>query len=137
MFDPGTQRSERVALYVLVALYLACACGFALATPYGEAPDEFAHLSYTENIVRFHKLPDISEQAYSFESFQPPLYYAIGAAMVISGRAIINSSRQGEIIAPRPDGNPAFQDSRFKRRFEVLRHLPADRWAFWPYALRT
>src|SRR5439155_3552608 len=64
-----TRRAERIALIALFAAYLVSACGFAFATPYGEAPDEYAHLGYVEYLVVFSRLPAIERQPYTNESF--------------------------------------------------------------------
>jgi hypothetical protein len=68
------RRAERVALIGLILLYLICSTGFALVVPFGEAPDEDAHVMYIEHLVRFQRMPDITPQYYTNESFQPPLY---------------------------------------------------------------
>src|SRR5437868_6109960 len=112
-----------MALSGLAVLYLICSTGFALATPYGEAPDEYSHMAYIEYLARFHKLPDITPNPYTNESFQPPLYYLLGAALVVGVRAALGSN-QGALLAPPAIPNPAFNNSPSRQRFPALIHPP-------------
>src|ERR671939_1810572 len=123
------KNSERLALWALVALYLASAYGFALATPYGEAPDEGGHLLYIEYLVRFGKLPDISKYPYTSDSFHPPLYYLLGAAMVLATGKVSGADMR-KPLAPQLLTNP----HPGAGGFNVMLHPASQRWPFWPYA---
>jgi hypothetical protein len=131
------QRKERFAVYGLLLLYLASAYGFAVATPYGEAPDEYGHFFYVEHLVRFGTLPEIIKYPYSYEAFQPPLYYLLGATMATVGRTVIRDDPSwGGRIAPPIFGNPRFYDEN-NRSVAAMLHPAHERWPFWPYALRA
>ena len=96
-----SRTAERAVLAALLVLYLACACGFSLVTPYGEAPDEYGHVGYVEYLARYGKLPPISRPYYTYESFQMPLYYMMGAAMVDTGR-VLTSKKLDALVGPLP-----------------------------------
>ena len=132
----GVPRPERIVLAVLAGLYLFIAAGFALATPYGEAPDENAHLLYTEYMVRFGSLPPIGAHFYTNEAVQPPLYYALNAAIVLTGRALDGNWASTARIAPYLRGNPKLWQG-VPGPYPVHLHPPAERWPFWPYVLRV
>ncbi|HKP51849.1 MAG TPA: hypothetical protein VJ183_04265 [Chloroflexia bacterium] len=126
------KRRERVALLALIALYLASAYGFAVVTPYGEAPDEFSHLAYIEHIVNFGKVPDITPSSYTYESFEPPLYYLVAAFAVATGRTLTSKDLRAPLAPPvyvRPNRQPGID-------LAVLLHPPEDRWPFTVYMLR-
>ncbi len=126
-------RAEHRALLALVILYLICAVGFAIATPYGEGPDEFLHLRYIEYLIVHGKLPPIQQDAYTAESTQPPLYYFIGAGLVLFERDVVNHPLH-RLLVPPPVGNPAFPAHQ---SVAVLLHPLKERWLFWPYILRA
>ncbi|MBI3912255.1 MAG: glycosyltransferase family 39 protein [Armatimonadetes bacterium] len=68
-------------LAILGALYLLLAAGFNLATPYGEAPDEWAHVDYVKQVAA-GRLPHLDlltrkDRQTGYEAHQPPLYYAL------------------------------------------------------------
>jgi hypothetical protein len=130
---PRGKRVERAALLALVVLYLAASCGFAIVTPYPEAPDEYAHLQYVEHIVRFGKLPTIAKEYYTYEALQAPLYYMVGAAFVYVGK-VVSGQKLNALLTPWPKSNPAFEAGLAQA---VMIHPPEDRWAFWVYALRA
>jgi hypothetical protein len=130
---PRSQRVERAALLALVVLYLAASCGFAIVTPYPEAPDEYGHLQYIEHIVRFGTLPTIARESYTYEALQAPLYYLIGAAFVGAGKGV-SGQKLNALLTPWPQSNPAFEAGL---SHAVMIHPPEDRWAFWVYALRA
>src|SRR5688572_19777083 len=127
-----TSRLERVVLVVLSVLYLASATGFALVTPYGEVPDEYAHLLYIEHIVRFGELPKITKVPYSYDAFHPPLYYLVGAITVATGRTIAGTSLD-KVLAPRVRVNPDYQPVTVPTPFL---HPPEERWPRTVYVLR-
>ena len=82
-------RRERLALGGLVVLYLISAIGFALVTPYGETPDEYAHMAYIDYIISRSALPPIRKNLATYEAQQPPLYYFLGATVILVGRGIV------------------------------------------------
>src|SRR5438046_9880521 len=95
-------KREYQALFALSILYLGCAMGFAIATPYGEAPDEQLHLRYVEHIVRFGALPPIERHSYSEEAIQPPLYYLLGAALIVLERDAMGEPLHAPIASALP-----------------------------------
>jgi len=123
-----------LAVGVLVALYLSAAVGFALVTPYGEAPDEFGHLQYIEHLVRYGTLPGIVKNPYSHEAVQPPLYYIAGAVVVLTGRGILNEVPRTAPLTPPIQSNPAWPPPGHSNM--VLLHPTAQRWLLWPLVLR-
>ncbi|MEO8285808.1 MAG: glycosyltransferase family 39 protein [Chloroflexota bacterium] len=95
---------ERIALWTIAVLYLLSAFGFSLVTPVGEPPDEASHVTYIEHLERFYSLPPIEPSSYSYDAFQPPLYYMIGAAIVVGTRAITGSPSRDERLVPVSQG---------------------------------
>src|SRR5262249_58975395 len=62
----------------LLALYLALAAGYNLATPFGAPPDERPHSLYVDYLATQHSLPVLRrEQRDAYEAHQPPLYYLL------------------------------------------------------------
>src|SRR5262249_25043747 len=129
------QRGERLVICLLIALYLVPAIGYGLATPFNEAPDEVAHLVYIEHLVRYGSLPVIKENPVTNESFQPPLYYLIGAGVVLTVKTLTGGDRDKALSTPLR-GNPAARTSTNRKAMLYL-HPPEVRWPFWPYFLRT
>ncbi|HUS17789.1 MAG TPA: glycosyltransferase family 39 protein, partial [Chloroflexia bacterium] len=127
---------ERVALGALLVLYLSMAVGFTVATPYGEAPDEDAHLLFVEHLVRYGTLPRIGPASYSVESSQPPLYYVLGALIIKVGQQLADQAGSDAYLAPRFDPNLA-QHKRLPGAYAVYLHPTAQRWPIWPYVLRA
>jgi len=78
----------RGALPAIVAIYLALGAWYALAVPFGQAPDESAHLLYVAHLADEHRLPvfmPVGEGGYEYH--QPPLYYALSLpAYLAAGR---------------------------------------------------
>jgi hypothetical protein len=131
----GPARRERIAVGLLLVCYLVAAGGFAVAVPYGEAPDEPAHLLYVEYLVRNGSLPPIAAGAPSNEAVQPPLYYALGAAVVAAGQALTGDRDPAGRLAPKLRGNPDFFQQR-PGTYNVQLHPPEQRWPRWPLVLR-
>jgi hypothetical protein len=127
---------ERRALLLLAVLYLLLSVGYTLATPYGEAPDEPAHVRFIEYMVRFGKLPPIEKDAYSYEAWQPPLYYILGAGLVLAGKAVSGRLGVDEPLAQPLRGNLAARTSTNPKAMFYL-HPPEVRWPPWPYLLRA
>ena len=58
------------------AVFVAFAAVYAIATPFGQAPDEQAHIGYVQLLAQHLQLPvNIPERQ------QPPLYYLLAAAL--------------------------------------------------------
>jgi hypothetical protein len=69
---------DRVALGLIIGIYLALALTLSLAVPLGEAPDEVSHWAFVQYLSEFQRLPE-PKGAVLGESHQPPLYYLLGA----------------------------------------------------------
>lgn len=124
-------KTERAALGAIILLSFICSWLFAFATPYGEAPDEHAHLVYVEHLVRFHTFPPIAKQYYTYEAVQPPLYYMIGAGVVSVLKVITGDDFNAPLGPPihlDPDITP--EDG------SVFVHPPEQDWQPWLYLLR-
>ncbi len=66
--------SNRLALLILVVVYVPMSLAFSLLTRQWEAPDAASHVYNVEYIVRHDGFPRISAANF-LESDQPPLYY--------------------------------------------------------------
>jgi 4-amino-4-deoxy-L-arabinose transferase-like glycosyltransferase len=57
---------------------------YAYVAPIGEAPDEAAHLAYVDHLAATGDLPPLPEAEgdLGYESYQPPLDYAVSAALL-------------------------------------------------------
>jgi 4-amino-4-deoxy-L-arabinose transferase-like glycosyltransferase len=67
-------RAGEIGVLLSVAVFVLCAAMYALATPFGQAPDEKSHLAYVQLVAQHLQLPVNSP-----ERQQPPLYYLIAA----------------------------------------------------------
>ena len=94
-------RASRLALYFILAIYVALGTLYAVHTPAWQVPDEPAHYNYIRTLVDQHALPVLQagdyDQAYlnkltsqlfppglpvdglRYEGWQPPLYYLLAA----------------------------------------------------------
>jgi 4-amino-4-deoxy-L-arabinose transferase-like glycosyltransferase len=75
------------SLGIVLALYLLLAVLYGLVTPIYEGPDEIGHVLYVKHLFEGQGLPRQTREyalAYGFgqEGSQPPLYYALNAALV-------------------------------------------------------
>ena len=67
----------------MLAVYLGLSALFQWATPPLEASDEAAHVGYVLTLQRGHRLPVPARPGLAMqEALQPPLYYALGAALI-------------------------------------------------------
>ena len=66
-----------ILLTVLLLVFVALATWYSITIPLGEAPDEVPHFTYVRYLAQHGRLPSTTEE---HEAFQPPLYYALGAA---------------------------------------------------------
>jgi 4-amino-4-deoxy-L-arabinose transferase-like glycosyltransferase len=74
---------------VILALYLALAVGYNLATPFGAPPDERPHAVYVEHLATRGSLPVLRrEQREAYEAHQPPLYYFLCVPAWWASRAL-------------------------------------------------
>lgn len=78
-----TKRTHRILLGLILAIYLLLALGYGIATPLFETPDEHLHFFTVEYIANEGRLPTTADAGLmGQEAAQPPLYYALGAALV-------------------------------------------------------
>jgi hypothetical protein len=63
----------------LVVLYIALATAYNIRVPLYEAPDEHSHVAYVDHLQKTGEIPDIPR---IYEAAGPPLYHAIGAAVL-------------------------------------------------------
>lgn len=128
-------RREKRALSLLLLIYLLLAIGYDVATPYGEAPDEPSHMGYLEYLVVNGALPPIQADAPTTEAFQPPLYYLIGAGVVLTAKAL-GVPWKDEPLTPDLRGNVDARNGVDPKAMLYL-HPQEERWPPWPYLLRT
>ncbi len=88
------------AIWPLLALYVALAVGYSVATPLGEGPDEPGHMAYVFFLAREGRLPDQRQNEVPGEGHQPPLAYLLAVPA-----AVWLPAEQRQIDQP---GNPAF-----------------------------
>jgi len=81
----------RTALVAIVAVYIALGAWYASAIPFGQAPDESAHLLYITYLADHHDAPVFKPVgAGGYEFHQPPLYYALSLpAYLAAGRTAV------------------------------------------------
>lgn len=97
--SPGPER-RNVALHLLPpALFLVCAFAWSLAIPPFESPDEIGHARYV-NYLREHGRLPIAGSGAPGEAHQPPLYYAMAAA--------VGTAAGWEPISVSSERNPRF-----------------------------
>jgi 4-amino-4-deoxy-L-arabinose transferase-like glycosyltransferase len=99
-----SRRASRRLLAVVVVLYVLVGSLYAWETPKWQVPDEPAHFNYIEHLAVHDSLPvlevgdypheyleeikaagfppEMSIDSIRYESWQPPLYYALAAALV-------------------------------------------------------
>jgi hypothetical protein len=118
-----TQR--RTLLGVILVLFVGLATWYSVTIPLGEAPDELPHFTYVRYLVQNGCLPATTEE---HEAFQPPLYYALGAALTFW-------------IDDRPDAsfdvraNAYFDANDPRAPKNLLLHSADDDWPFRGWAL--
>ena len=72
------RRLQRGLLGLVLLAFAGVAIAYTRVTPFGQAPDELAHLSYANNLAMHLQLP----LAHTAEKQQPPLFYLLGAAVL-------------------------------------------------------
>jgi 4-amino-4-deoxy-L-arabinose transferase-like glycosyltransferase len=102
-FDHAFVHRPRLWLALIAILYLVVAVNFAIRTPPWQAPDEPAHYNYIAHVATTGSLPVLRMGDYDepyknelvskrfpagasvaplrYESYQPPLYYLLGAVV--------------------------------------------------------
>jgi 4-amino-4-deoxy-L-arabinose transferase-like glycosyltransferase len=78
MSEPG--RDSAILLGLTLILFLLCAGLWSLAIPPFETPDEPGHARFVNFLLERQRLPVAGEEAPG-EAHQPPLYYALAAAL--------------------------------------------------------
>jgi 4-amino-4-deoxy-L-arabinose transferase-like glycosyltransferase len=75
-----SQKRDRSCMLLagILLVFVLLAIWYSLAIPLGEAPDEVPHFTYVRYLAQHGRLPSTTEE---HEAFQPPLYYALGAAL--------------------------------------------------------
>ncbi|MEJ2209931.1 MAG: glycosyltransferase family 39 protein [Anaerolineae bacterium] len=112
-------------LAVILLLYVVLAAGYSVTIPLGEAPDEVPHFTYVRYLARHGRLPTTTEE---HEAFQPPLYYALGAALTFwieddpAAPFAVRHNAQYDAADPRAPKN-------------LLLHTAGEAWPFRGWAL--
>jgi 4-amino-4-deoxy-L-arabinose transferase-like glycosyltransferase len=83
---PPVRTSTLVALICIA--YVAIAAWYAAGIPFGQAPDESAHLPYVAYLADHGTLPIFRPGVGSYEYHQAPLYYAAAAPAYLIGRTV-------------------------------------------------
>lgn len=79
-----THPSDRRAAAVILGLFVILGLGYSVLNPVFEAPDEVYHYPYVKHLADGRGLPVQrvdQEAAWEQEGSQPPLYYALAAAL--------------------------------------------------------
>ncbi len=71
-----------VLLAAVLFSYVALTTWYSVTIPLGEAPDEVPHFTYIRYLAQHGRLPTTTDE---HEAWQPPLYYALGAALTFWG----------------------------------------------------
>ncbi|HEY3291812.1 MAG TPA: glycosyltransferase family 39 protein [Anaerolineae bacterium] len=96
---PAARRHRIWMSAVLIVFGVLCLL-YNVTLPLFEAPDEGDHFAYASLLVRTGRLPDLTaDLATSHEIIQPPLYYALAAAVI----APFDLSNQSAIMRLNPD----------------------------------
>jgi len=74
----GRRASATVGPSAVLLAFVVLAAWYSVTIPLGEAPDEVPHFTYVRYLAQHGRLPTTQEE---HEAFQPPLYYALGAAL--------------------------------------------------------
>lgn len=108
---------KRIALSLIVVIYILFAALYAVFTPKWQAPDEPAHFNYIRAIAETGALPVLSRGDYNqayleqikaakfppsmpidairYESYQPPLYYLAATPVYLVARVLSDQSKDG------------------------------------------
>jgi len=80
-------RVREVLVFIGVA-YAVIAAAYAITIPFGQAPDESAHLPYVAYLAEHRQLPVFQPGQGSYEYHQAPLYYAAAVPAYLVGMAV-------------------------------------------------
>ncbi len=107
------RRCERLGLplWGILIAGLLIRVVLAVATPAWDAPDEYAHYWYIEQIAQNGSLPEGIPVEPAYEAFQSPLYYLVAAPLVALG---------GRQDTPSPDKIPPSGSLLLLRFLSVL-----------------
>lgn len=117
--------SARLLLAVVLLLFLTLAVWYSVTIPLGEAPDEVPHFTYVRYLARHGRLPTTEEE---HEAFQPPLYYALGAALTFE-----IEDEPDAPFAVRANAHYDVTDPRAPKN--LLLHTSAENWPYRGWAL--
>jgi len=98
------QIMEHRWLALILAAFVTLATVYNVTTPLFEAPDEGDHYRYVKHLADGHSLPMLEPGGnwVGHESWQPPLYYALGALTTLW--IDTDNARQLEWVNPHRDG---------------------------------
>jgi hypothetical protein len=111
---------SRLLLAAILSTFVALAAAYSATIPLGEAPDEVPHFTYVRYLVQHHHLPTTTEE---HEAFQPPLYYAVGAALTFWVE-----DDPGAPFAVRANAHFDLADPRAPKN--LLLHTAAEAWPY-------
>jgi hypothetical protein len=124
------QQHERswVLLAAVLVVFVALAAWYSVVIPLGEAPDEVPHFTYVRYLAQHGRLPTTEEE---HEAFQPPLYYALGAALTFWVQDLADAP-----FAVRANAHFDVQDPRAPKN--LLLHTTGEMWPYrgWVLAWR-
>jgi len=105
--------------------FVVLATWYSVTVPLGEAPDEVPHFTYIRYLAQHGRLPTTGEE---HEAFQPPLYYAAGAALTFW-----IEDRSDAPFAVRANANFDVADARAPKN--LLLHTADEAWPYRGWAL--
>ncbi len=76
------RRPKHFALLVLLSAFVLIAVSYSVVIPLGESPDEVSHFAYVQSLAIDRRLP-LGDGPASGQAHQGPLYYLLGAALVL------------------------------------------------------
>jgi 4-amino-4-deoxy-L-arabinose transferase-like glycosyltransferase len=85
---PAKSRGAGALVAFILIAYAAIAVAYAISIPFGQAPDESAHLPYVEYLAEARRLPVFQPGHGSYEFHQAPLYYITAVPAFVIGRAL-------------------------------------------------
>jgi len=122
-------------LFLILVLYMSVALVYGMVTPIFEGPDEIGHVLYVKHIAEGHGIPVQTREyaiAYGFgqEGSQPPLYYALNAALVrlFGGNRLSLADLEGNLPI-----NPFTTCGQPEEGHNVARYLHAPHQEAFPY----
>ena len=85
------ERKERIAISIILILFVGVSLAYSVVNPLHEATDELRHYRFVRYIVTEHALPVQAEKGCRTQAHHPPLYYAAAALLtgwVDTGRPV-------------------------------------------------